>query len=586
MHTLQNSNRLNMNNFKTFFFCFMLAISFKTLNAQSDNKDVIITSSGSGATMEDAKQSALRSATEQAFGAFISSKTEMFNDQVVADQMASVSSGNIKSFDVLNQAQLPDGRWAVTLKAILSVDKLTSFVQAKGIAVEIKGGMFALNIKQQLLNEQGEVKAIAEMVGVLHEPMQISFDYKIISSDPKSLDAESQNWEIPLEVTAICNKNIDFCSIYANKTLEALSLSSEEVETYKKLNKQVFPLVTKYLEKLDTFYLRQKTSIEIIKSLTSNWEFYVNNFQVQSGTDQILGSTKKGKVHEFYSTVDIDIIDFLTEGTAAGIYSWNDNKTLNQIEQMTGYNVKSNGVVSFFKNGGYVVYENAGQGIVASLIDFGPLAWNASELLCTQLSINGYSDWHIPSLNELKKIENKLFKLGIGGFSNKYFWNSTESYGEKACAYSFNLGWAPEFCRLQSAPYYLRPVRTFSSNIQDSTLKVNQRHKHISCETVYTTVDEMPQFPGGVEKLREYLKLNLNYPSIVRDNGLTGTVYVSFIVEVDGMITNVREQRGLNKACNEESIRIVKSMPIWNPGKLNGKTVRVEYSLPITFKNS
>ena len=147
--------------------------------SQTASKDVSITASGSGKTLEGAKQAALRSAIEQAFGAFISSKTEMLNDQVVADQMASVSSGNIKSFSILNESQLPDGSWGVTLKALVSVDKLTSFVEAKGIAIEIKGGMFAINIKQQLLNEQGEIKAVSEMVGLLHEPMQIAFDYVI-----------------------------------------------------------------------------------------------------------------------------------------------------------------------------------------------------------------------------------------------------------------------------------------------------------------------------------------------------------------------------------------------------------------------
>ena len=98
--------------------------------AQTDSRDVTITASGSGQTLGEATQIALRNATEQAFGAFISSKTEIFNDKVVADQMASVSSGNIKSYDVLNEAQLPDGRWAVTLRALVSVDKLTSFAQA------------------------------------------------------------------------------------------------------------------------------------------------------------------------------------------------------------------------------------------------------------------------------------------------------------------------------------------------------------------------------------------------------------------------------------------------------------------------
>ena len=174
--------------FKFFFFSIVLILSTQISQAQGSDKNISITVSGSGKTLEDAKQTALRSATEQAFGAFISSKTEMFNDQVVADQMASVSSGNIKSFSILNESPLPDGSWGVTLKALVSVDKLTSFVEAKGIAIEIKGGMFALNIKQQSLNELGEVKAVSEMVGLLHEPMQISFDYIIKSSDPKSLD--------------------------------------------------------------------------------------------------------------------------------------------------------------------------------------------------------------------------------------------------------------------------------------------------------------------------------------------------------------------------------------------------------------
>ena len=76
----------------------------------------------------------------------------------------------------MNESQLPDGSWGVAIKALVSVSKLTSFVEAKGIAIEIKGGMFALNIKQQLLNEQAEIKAVSKIVGLLHEPMQISFD--------------------------------------------------------------------------------------------------------------------------------------------------------------------------------------------------------------------------------------------------------------------------------------------------------------------------------------------------------------------------------------------------------------------------
>ena len=416
-----------------------------TTNAfsQTDSKDVSITSSGSGKTLEDAKQAALRSSTEQAFGAFISSKTEMFNDQVVADQMASVSSGNIKSYEVLNESQLPDGSWGVTLKTIVSVDKLTSFVEAKGIAIEIKGGMFALNIKQQLLNEQGEIKAVSEMVGLLHEPMQISFDYVIKSSDPKSLDAESKNWEIPLVVTATTNKNIDFCANYCVKTLASLSLSSEEVTSYKSLNKAVFPVVINYNGVAKTFYLRKQSSINALNTLTSQWAYYTRLFTVQSGMDESNGNSK-GRIHDFSSSrnynSDGKTINFLTTGQQAATFSWQDKRTLSQIEQMTGYKVKPRGVVSQFKHGGFVVYEENGHGLVAAITDLGSMDWSSAKTACDELILNGYSDWHLPSKEELNALYVNLKQLGVGGFADNDYWSSTEYYKDGAWRQYFGSG--------------------------------------------------------------------------------------------------------------------------------------------------
>jgi len=452
-----------MNTIKTICLSFALIITFTNVNAQSENKDVTITASGSGITLEDAKQSALRSATEQAFGVFISSKTEMFNDQVVADQMASVSSGNIKSFEILNQDQLPDGRWGVTLKTIVSVDKLTSFVQAKGITIEVKGGMFALNIKQQLLNEQGEIKAVAEMVGLLHEPMQISFDYVIKSSDPKSLDAESKNWEIPLVVTATCNKNIDFCANYFKKTLSALSLTSAEVETYKSLNKQVFPVSFNYIGQNIIFYLRKQTSINAINSLLSNWNFYTRLFAVQSGMDESFGNGQASlfDIDGNNSYGDGKTISFPTAGKIAGTFTWNDKRTLSQIEQMTGYAVKPRGVISNFKNGGFVVWEKDGHGLVVALYDIGEYNynWTDAKFACEELVMNGYSDWYLPTKDDLQALYSNLYKPGIGGFERNDYWSSSEYDNANAWYFNFDYGGADSDKKYIT--YYVRAVRAF-----------------------------------------------------------------------------------------------------------------------------
>ena len=456
-----------MKSLKIILSIFFILLATTNTFSQITSKEVSITASGSGKTLEDAKQAALRSATEQAFGAFISSKTEMFNDQVVADQMASVSSGNIKSFSILNESQLPDGSWGVTLKALVSVDKLTSFVEAKGIAIEIKGGMFALNIKQQSLNELGEVKAVSEMVGLLHEPMQISFDYVIKSSDPKSLDAESKNWEIPLVVKATTNKNIDFCANYCIKTLAALSLSPEEVTSYESLNKAVFPVNINYNGVAKTFYLRKQGSINAINTLTSNWEFYTRSFTVESGMDESYGNGE-GEIHDFTGSQDSDIffnknktINFLTTGQQAATFSWRDRRTLAQIEKMTGYKVKPRGVTSQFKHGGFVVYEKDGHGLVAAITDLWQMNWNAAKTACDELILNGYSDWHLPTKDELNAIYVNLKKLGVGGFAGGYYWSSTEAgnYGDAAWVRGFFDGSQLNYPKFTT--YDVRAVRAF-----------------------------------------------------------------------------------------------------------------------------
>jgi hypothetical protein len=288
--------------------------------------------------------------------------------------------------------------------------------------------MFALNIKQQSLNELGEVKAVSEMVGLLHEPMQISFDYVIKSSDPKSLDADNKNWEIPLVVTATTNKNIDFCANYCLKTLAALSLSSEEVTSYKSLNKAVFLVTISYNGVAKNFYLRKQGSVSALNTLINQWDFYIRLFTVQSGMDEFNGKGK-GPIYKFSDRNSDDrvVINFLTSGQWAATFSWQDKRTLSQIEQMTGYKVKPRGVVSQFKHGGFVVYEKDGHGLVAAITGLGKLDWNSAKKACDELILNSYSDWHLPNYDELVYID-KLIKKGI--ILNQdyygYYWSSSE----------------------------------------------------------------------------------------------------------------------------------------------------------------
>ena len=103
-------------------------------------------------------------------------------------------------------------------------------------------------------------------------------------------------------------------------------------------------------------------------------------------------------------------------------------------------------------------------------------------------------------------------------------------------------------------------------------------------DTVYNSVEKMPEFPGGEKGLMEYVSNNVKYPEEAKNKNIAGRVFVSFVVEKDGSINEVKVLRGIGGGCDEEAVRVIKSMPKWKPGKQNGKPVRVNFQMPFVFK--
>lgn len=101
---------------------------------------------------------------------------------------------------------------------------------------------------------------------------------------------------------------------------------------------------------------------------------------------------------------------------------------------------------------------------------------------------------------------------------------------------------------------------------------------------VFDVVEEMPSFPGGNGALMSYLASNIKYPVVAQENGVQGRVIVSFVVERDGSISDVRVARSVDPSLDREAQRVVKSMPRWKPGKQNGSAVRVKYTVPVVFR--
>lgn len=121
-----------------------------------------------------------------------------------------------------------------------------------------------------------------------------------------------------------------------------------------------------------------------------------------------------------------------------------------------------------------------------------------------------------------------------------------------------------------------------TQNIEITPVQIEEEEE-VEETTIFTVVENDPEFPGGMDALYKYLAQNIKYPQLARDNNITGKVYVTFVVERDGSIANPKVLRDIGGGCGAEAIRVIKSMPKWTPGKQRGKAVRVQFNLPVNF---
>lgn len=187
--------------------------------------------------------------------------------------------------------------------------------------------------------------------------------------------------------------------------------------------------------------------------------------------------------------------------------------------------------------------------------------------------------------------------------SNAYYWSATTGFNN---ADGLSKAWFLYFNKtgktMALSGYFngmpIRPVcekntmvTTFSviDNIQygDTTLNdydIIEQYMQDEEEELFMVVEERPEYPGGYTALLEFLRKNIKYPAVCRDNNIQGRVIVSFTVEKDGSITDIAVKSGVHPALDAEAIRITSLMPKWKPGQQKGKPVRVKYSMPINFR--
>ncbi|GIV34878.1 MAG: protein TonB [Chitinophagales bacterium] len=145
----------------------------------------------------------------------------------------------------------------------------------------------------------------------------------------------------------------------------------------------------------------------------------------------------------------------------------------------------------------------------------------------------------------------------------------------------------PEIKVVEDEKIIEEPPEIIEEEITEETVieapKVEVAEEEVKEEEIFTIVEEMPVFPGGEAALLKYLS-SIPYPVIAKENDIEGSVYIRFVVDKDGRVTNVEVAKGADKILNEAALEHVKKMPNWTPGKQRGKPVRVQFIVPIKFR--
>jgi len=165
--------------------------------------------------------------------------------------------------------------------------------------------------------------------------------------------------------------------------------------------------------------------------------------------------------------------------------------------------------------------------------------------------------------------------------------------GQKAVAQSDNSTLSVEKTSVPAPPKTVTPpqepekVKTkppqTSKSVKSDAKQVQKKTMDEPGKEVFVVVEDPPQFPGGDEARMKYMQQSIKYPEEARKKGVQGTVYVTYIVEPDGTITNAKVLRGIGGGCDEEALRVIREMPQWVPGKQRGESVRVQFNMPIKF---
>lgn len=339
-----------MKHLKLFLLVFVACIICNVVYAQQTD-EVTLVVSADGPTKDEATKIALRSAIEQAYGTFVSANTTILNDELVKDEIVTISNGNIKNYSEVSSNAMPDGKFFVTLKATVSISKLVSYAQSKGAETEFAGSTFGMNMKMKELNKKNEEIALNNLADQVLALYPSAFSYQLLVGEPKlidddyspDIDGKNTNFSLPEKLSDIGlqgtykdyyvsnlligikpNQQMENITKLILKTINSLALSKEERTEYENLNLKTY--TTKVFINYSSRFPLSKTQENAINSICDEWKYdSYNQFTLRSGLNSFKINIGIAKILNSFQIVD-------NLGNTSKITSW-------EIGYTNGYDI-------------------------------------------------------------------------------------------------------------------------------------------------------------------------------------------------------------------------------------------------------
>jgi hypothetical protein len=429
-------------------------------------KNVSLTTIGIGHSEENAINNGIINSIQEIFGAFYSSNTQIVHDSLTLNEFAKVFHGNLKSYQINSSEKLNNGKWYVSISLIISLDELEKFYENSGQKVIFEGTTFSFNIQLQEFNEINEYKSISNLIEISNDILLNSFDYSLNVSDPISIDDLNENWILNFKIKSKVNSNIYLLRKVFENNLKSLSLNENEINDYSKLGKSLYQIQLAVNKSSQLYTLRNEFSFEMLKTFINSWEGYVRSFDLISNIIKIRGnsisqftnilndkkfSLNKIKIlkindfneeNDFYEQDLLDLQDqyyekynkvnrienilkviFPDTALTVGDFNIFYKFKFKDLENLNGFRIEPNNLLKF-KNGGYLIFEENGHGLVLS-----PFKINYKDFVKNyKPNIPDFKSWYVPSVDNFKLISDNIFANHVGNIESVEYLSS--SFGD------------------------------------------------------------------------------------------------------------------------------------------------------------